>query len=316
MKEKKTEDHPVLFTSFRAGIIALVFLVMGFQLALFVYKAAELRILANRDRPDTVYVCPGPAVSSPSPVSTPSSVSIPSGSFASSASGASVPSARTTRRNAVQAPLAERIREEKPRRQVESFRFDPNTVSVEDLQRLGFSPKQAASIDNYRSKGGRFRRKEDFAKSYVVADSVYRRLEAYIDIPLLDINRADSAAFDALPGIGGYFAAKMVAYRRQLGGYSCKEQLMEIYHFDRERFDGLKELICVGEAPAFRLWTLPADSLRLHPHIRSWQTARAIVLYRENNAKEALTLAGLREAGILSEEQAEGLGRCRIEPPR
>ena len=316
MKEKKTEDHPVLFTSFRAGIIALVFLVMGFQLALFVYKAAELRILANRDRPDTVYVCPGPAVSSPSPVSTPSSVSIPSGSFASSALGASVPSARTTRRNAVHAPLAERIREEKPRRQVESFRFDPNTVSVEDLQRLGFSPKQAASIDNYRSKGGRFRRKEDFAKSYVVADSVYRRLEAYIDIPLLDINRADSAAFDALPGIGGYFAAKMVAYRRQLGGYSCKEQLMEIYHFDRERFDGLKELICVGEAPAFRLWTLPADSLRLHPHIRSWQTARAIVLYRENNAKEALTLAGLREAGILSEEQAEGLGRCRIEPPR
>ena len=316
MKEKKTEDHPVLFTSFRAGIIALVFLVMGFQLALFVYKAAELRILANRDRPDTVYVCPGPAVSSPSSVSTPSSVSIPSGSFASSASGASVPSARTTRRNAVHAPLAERIREEKPRRQVESFRFNPNTVSVEDLQRLGFSPKQAASIDNYRSKGGRFRRKEDFAKSYVVADSVYRRLEAYIDIPLLDINRADSAAFDALPGIGGYFAAKMVAYRRQLGGYSCKEQLMEIYHFDRERFDGLKEPICVGEAPAFRLWTLPADSLRLHPHIRSWQTARAIVLYRENNAKEALTLAGLREAGILSEEQAEGLGRCRIEPPR
>ena len=169
MKEKKTEDHPVLFTSFRAGIIALVFLVMGFQLALFVYKAAELRILANRDRPDTVYVCPGPAVSSPSPVSTPSSVSIPSGSFASSASGASVPSARTTRRNAVHAPLAERIREEKPRRQVESFRFDPNTVSVEDLQRLGFSPKQAASIDNYRSKGGRFRRKEDFAKSVSVS---------------------------------------------------------------------------------------------------------------------------------------------------
>ena len=210
MKEKKTEDHPVLFTSFRAGIIALVFLVMGFQLALFVYKAAELRILANRDRPDTVYVCPGPAVSSPSLVSTPSSVSIPSGSFVSSSERTAATSSVTTRRNAVHAPLAERIREEKPRRQVESFRFDPNTVSVEDLQRLGFSPKQAASIDNYRSKGGRFRRKEDFAKSYVVADSVYRRLEAYIDIPLLDINRADSAAFDALPGIGGYFAAKMV----------------------------------------------------------------------------------------------------------
>lgn len=95
-------------------------------------------------------------------------------------------------------------------RTYENFRFNPNVVSVNDLRRLGFSLKQAESIDNYRKKGGRFRRKEDFAKSYVVADSVYRRLEKYIDIPLLDINRADSAEFDALPGIGGYFAAKVV----------------------------------------------------------------------------------------------------------
>lgn len=337
MKDKNAEDNSVLFTSFRAGVIALVFLVIGFQLALFVYKGAELRILAHRDSPDTVYVYSPPSDASSgrdsgtslgtfpgsnSSISTGSNSSISTGSnsgtsFGRPPSGSTGQTGlRTERRNSTHSPLAERIREEKPRRRIETFRFNPNTVSVEELQRLGFSPKQAASIDNYRQKGGRFRRKEDFAKSYVVADSVYRRLEAYIDIPLLDINSADSAAFDALPGIGGYFAAKMVSYRQQLGGYSCKEQLMEIYHFDRERFAALQDLVCVGPAPAFRLWTLPADSLRLHPHIRSWQTAKAIVLYREHNAKENLTVSGLLEAGILSAEQAAGLGRCRIEPPQ
>ena len=74
----------------------------------------------------------------------------------------------------------------------------------------------------YRNKGGKFRRKSDFARSFVVSDSIYKRLEPYIDIPLIDLNLADSAAFDSLPGIGGWFASKMLAYRKELGGYSYK----------------------------------------------------------------------------------------------
>ena len=179
--------------------------------------------------------------------------------------------------------------------------------------RLGFSEKQAQSIDNYRAKGGLFRRKADFAKSFVVSDSVYKRLESFIDIPKTDINKADSAAFDALPGVGGWTAAKMVEYRSRLHGYSCAEQLMEIYRFDRERYDGLKDLICCSPAPPYPLWSLPTDSLRLHPHIRSWQTAKAIVFYREHNPQDKWTVDGLLSAGIISEEQAEKLKKCRLE---
>jgi DNA uptake protein ComE-like DNA-binding protein len=50
----------------------------------------------------------------------------------------------------------------------------------------------------------------------------------------VDLNLADSAAFDALPGIGGWFASKMIEHRKALGGYSYKEQLMDIYRFDQE----------------------------------------------------------------------------------
>lgn len=290
IRRKSKSDDSELRASRSAGLIALVFLVVGYQAALFVHKAAEAKIVSNRDEPDTVFVY-----------------------LNGEATGER---GRTeVRHDAAHAPASQRVRAAAPHTRVETFRFNPNTVSVEDLQRLGFSLKQAQSIDNYRQKGGRFRRKSDFAKSFVVADSVYKRLEPYIDIPLVDLNKADSAAFDSLPGVGGWFARKMVDYREQLGGYSCKEQLMEIYHFDKEKFDGLKDLVTVSETAPFRLWSLPADSLVLHPHVRYMRTAKAIVLYRDNNPKDKLTIEGLYGAGILDEGQRDGLSRCRIADP-
>jgi DNA uptake protein ComE-like DNA-binding protein len=200
------------------------------------------------------------------------------------------------------------------RRRYENFRFDPNTVSVDDLMRLGFSQRQAEAIDNYRKKGGRFRRKTDFARSYVVEDSVYKRLERFIDIPKIDINRADSAAFETLPGIGKFFAAKMVSYRKELGGYSFPEQLMDIWHFDQEKFDGLKDLITVGPYEPYPLWTLREEDLARHPYIGK-RAAKGIIIFRDNTPKEDWTVGNIIKAGILDPGLDEKLARCRIAPP-
>lgn len=285
MEKKDRKDSPT--TVFKVGAIALAFLIIGYQSALFVHRAAELRIAAARDKPDTVYVVyRSPADTMPA----------------------------VERHNAPHSAPVQHARNRT--RRVESFRFNPNTVSVEDLMRLGFSEKQARSIDSYRSKGGRFRRPSDFAKSYVVADSVFERLKPYIDIPKLDINRADSAAFDGLPGIGPYFASKMVEYRAKLGGYSYKEQLMDIYHFDKEKYDGLSDLIvCSKPSRPFRLWQMPEDSLRLHPYIKNWQAAHSIVLFRDNSPREEWTVEALGKAGILPEEDASRLALCVIAEP-
>ena len=200
----------------------------------------------------------------------------------------------------------QRVREQAEPRRYESFRFNPNTATIEDLKRLGFTQKQAEAIDHYRQKGGRFRRKEDFAKSFVVADSVFRRLEAFIDIP-------NSAAFDTLPGIGGYFAAKMVSYREQLGGYSYPEQLMDLWHFDQEKYDGLKDLITLTPPEPYPLWTLPEEELKKHPYIRD--AAHGVVLFREHHPREQLTVEGLEKAGVLPAEDAGRLARCRLVQP-
>lgn len=220
---------------FKAGAVSLAFLIIGYQVALFVHRASVLHVEAVRDHPDTVYVyVTRPAAGAEAPDS---AAAAPPSSPASS----SEPERVEVRRNAEHAPAVAEVRERT--RRVESFRFDPNTVGLEDLVRLGFTPKQAQAIVNYRQKGGRFRRKGDFAKSFVVSDSVYKRLEPFIDIPRLNINTADSAAFDALPGIGPYFAAQMVSYREKIGGYTSVDQLMDIPRFDEERLEGLKDLV-------------------------------------------------------------------------
>lgn len=253
-------------------------MIAGFEAAVFTGKAAILKIQANRDHPDTVYVFGDSTIS---PV------------------------------ESVHSPVVGRVREHG--RRIESFTFDPNTVSVSELQRLGFSEKQAMAIENYRSKGGHFNRKSDFANSFVVADSVYRRLEKYIRIPKVDINSADSAAFDALPGIGPYFAAKMVEYRERLGGYSCCEQLMEIYNFDKEKFDALSDLIFCANPHYPDIWSLPEDSLARLPSIRNRATAHGIVLFRESHDSLEMNVNALFEAGVISAQQRALLERCTRE---
>jgi DNA uptake protein ComE-like DNA-binding protein len=306
--------------SFVLGVVALVFLIIGYQTAMFVYKASVMKIVANRDMPDTVFVYQQPESATESTVDRASLA--PKEQKTSSVKPTPSSSGRCSshtivRKNAPHSPQAEAVRQNLPRRKVESFRFNPNTASEDQLCRLGFSPKQARSIINYREKGGKYRRPEDFAKSFVVSDSIYRRLEQYIDIPLLDLNLADSADFDALPGIGGWFASKMVEHRNKLMGYSYKEQLMDIWKFDQQKFDALSDLVTVSSAnlTPYPLWSLPADSLRKHPYIRNYETAKAIVLFRENNPIEKLSVPALQKEGILASEYASKLSRCAIASP-
>ena len=122
-KRQKTLRH-----SFTTGAVALIFLIIGYQVALFLHKAAVTRVVADRDRPDTVYV-----------------VDRALAQEVLEAAG-SIPEERTAgpvivRKSSRHAPEAVRMREKATGRRVESFRFNPNTVSAEDLIRLGFSER-------------------------------------------------------------------------------------------------------------------------------------------------------------------------------
>lgn len=292
---KQKESSGKFSAAFKTGAISFAFLIIGYQAALFIHQASVEAIVAQEGNA-------GHSRSEP----TMTERQAPAGEPAA----AGEPARASSRTSAVR----EEVREKYARRSYESFPFDPNTATLEDLQRLGFSLKQAQSILNYRQAGGRFHRPSDFAKSFVVADSVYRRLEPFIRIPSLDINAADSTAFDQLPGIGPYYAAKMVEYREELQGYSFPEQLLDIWNFGQERLDGLIDLIEVGDSAPYPLWTLSEEELQEHPYLDR-HSAHAIILFRENSPKEQWTVENLLKAGILDAEKGPKLARCRIASP-
>lgn len=296
---KQKEEKKEITRSYVTGVVALVFMIIGYQTALFIHSAAVTKIASDMDIRDTVYVAIEKTDDAHNGLS-------------SHQSATQDQRPEEPGKNSYPERISA-VRRNSPIRKTESFNFNPNTASVDDLCRLGFSIKQATSIDNYRKKGGRFRRKSDFAKSFVVSDSIYRRLEPYIDIPLVDLNLADSADLDALPGIGGWFASKIIEYRKALGGYSYKEQLMDIYRFDQGKFDALSDLVEVSEEniTPYPIWTLPADSLRLHPYIGDY-AAEGIVLYRKNNPIDKCTVGHMIKAGVIDPETAPKLLRCVV----
>lgn len=183
------------------------------------------------------------------------------------------------------------------------FPFDPNTATLHEFIRLGFSDKQAKVILRYRSKGGFFASPQDFRKMYVVDPASFARLEPFIVIhssakvthkdtmvnlsaatePFVpvSINSADTTELTRINGIGKTFAKRIVAYRNLLGGFYSPTQLTEVYGISMEMVETIIPQIQIDTAQIKKvnLNTISYDELRKHPYISDYQ-AKAIVYYR------------------------------------
>lgn len=200
-------------------------------------------------------------------------------------------------------------------RKVERFPFDPNTADSSQLLRLGLQPWQVRNIYKYRSRGGIYRRKEDFARLYGLTVKEYRELEPYIRIsadylpaatlvgdrerPATErdtlrypvkikadehvvLNTADTTQLKRVPGIGSYYARRIANYGQRLGGYVSVDQLDEIEGFPQEA-----KKYFVVQAPEVRKLNvnrLTLQQLRQHPYINYFQ-AKAITDYRRLHGK-------------------------------
>ncbi len=181
------------------------------------------------------------------------------------------------------------------------FVFDPNTITVENLQKLGLSEKQAKTIDNYRKKGGRFKHKEDFRKIYTISNSLHDKLEPYVFIDngkddvgqdidneyirvKIDINKATAEDFVKIKGIGKYTAKIIISYRTKLGGFVNVNQLKEIRKLNKDNFEKYKSQLSIDKISVKQLSINFSEikDLYTHPYI-SYKDAKAIVNYRTNN---------------------------------
>ena len=190
------------------------------------------------------------------------------------------------------------------------FKFDPNTIDVDGWQKLGLSEKQATVIENYKSKGGKFRKPEDIRKIFVLSDEKKEELLPYVFIHdefkgggyqsnndnyekreyggksnfKLDINKADSADFERLRGIGAKLSSRIVKYRGWLGGFYEVAQIKEVWGLPDSTFQKIKSQLYIAkpEVEKIAINTATYDDFRKHPYTRP--IAKQIVKYRDNNS--------------------------------
>ena len=91
------------------------------------------------------------------------------------------------------------------------------------------------------------------------------------------LNMADTTQLKMVPGIGPYFARKIVQYGERLGGYVRVDQLDEIEDFP---LDAKEYLVIEHPSPIkLNINQLSLNDLKRHPYINFYQ-ARAITDYR------------------------------------
>lgn len=61
----------------------------------------------------------------------------------------------------------------------------------------------------------------------------------------LDLNTADEAALDGLPGIGPATAAAIVAHRAQIGRFTSVDQLLDVRGIGEAKLDAIRDLVRV-----------------------------------------------------------------------
>ena len=127
--------------------------------------------------------------------------------------------------------------------------------------------------------------------------------------PKVELNSADTTALMTLYGIGGYYARKIVDFRKRLGGsFASPEQLMDIYGIDSARFVGFADRVYVDTSLIIPLdlYHMPADSMAKHPYIGKY-AARGIDRYRRTVDSTSFTLDALLENGILKSAYVQRL---------
>ena len=207
------------------------------------------------------------------------------------------------------------------------FYFDPNSISVSDLEKLGVRGDALINWLKLRESGHKFKIADDLFNIYSLDSTLAAELIPYVkfskdavksktkrnrysgteksvaiteadktnyhkksegkirrDTFVIDINVADTAEFAVLNGIGSVLSARIVSYRKALGGFYDVEQLKEVYGMPASVIDDNKDHLKADTITIRKINVNKASLRRLknHPYI-DFYLAKAIVEYRKKN---------------------------------
>lgn len=188
--------------------------------------------------------------------------------------------------------------------------FDPNTTDFEGWKKLGFSDKQAQVIINYRDKNlrGSFKTLEDIEKCFVISPAKFQEMKPYLVLNAENIktntsykkesnssvnqqteNKTDFAKVDLNQitfkqliefGFDEKSAAMLLSFRRKLGGFVNRQQVIDTYEIDKNLAQKLVAIANLDNSNVARytLTDAPEEWLKSHPYFK--YSADKIIYFR------------------------------------
>ncbi|WP_415326459.1 helix-hairpin-helix domain-containing protein [Chryseobacterium sp. MMS23-Vi53] len=186
--------------------------------------------------------------------------------------------------------------------------FDPNTFNLNDWKSFGFSDKQAQTIVNYRDRNlrGSFKNLEDIQKCFVISPEKFEEMKPYIKLNSSTIAKNEPLKTEAKQetdyskidlnvitfkqlvefGMDERAAGSIIGFRKKLGGFVNKEQILTTYNIDKELTQKLLAIAPLNSSnvPKYTLVDAPEEWLKNHPYFK--YSADKIIFYRISEKDE------------------------------
>lgn len=145
------------------------------------------------------------------------------------------------------------------------FHFNPNKISVTELDSLLLSDFVKRNIVNFRSAGGKFYSPKDIRKIYGMNDSIFYKIKPYLIFDGLDTKQTkntklkleirgenfdpNNVSANKLKEIGfnNYQIGNLIKYRNKGGIFKRPADLKKIYGIDLEFFNMISKFVVIVE---------------------------------------------------------------------
>lgn len=201
--------------------------------------------------------------------------------------------------------------------------FDPNQYGQNDWVRLGLSKKQANVVLKFTERG--IYSNEQLEKIFVIPAELFELIKdstiypaktyqkeeskhstyAKKEIVLIDVNNASQEELESIPGVGPFYAKNIIKYRDRLGGFVKKEQLLEVWKMDVEKYSLIEKYVKINGnvIQHITLNTVKVEQLKNHPYL-NWNCANSIIKMRD--AKGGFKkIEDIKESVLIDEELFE-----------
>ncbi len=172
--------------------------------------------------------------------------------------------------------------------------FDPNQLCLDEWKALGFSEKQAITIINYRDRNlrGNFKSLEDLQKCFVISAEKFQEMKPYIKLQEKQQEKTDFSKTDLNTitfkqliefGLDERSAGSIIGFRKKLGGFMNKQQILTTYNIDQNLVQKLISIapLNISNVPRYSLVEAPEEWLKNHPYFK--YSADKIIFYRISN---------------------------------